>query len=122
MKKMTLTKLPHWTWNSSDDRDATWWMSLHQVQEHVKETGALPLFRSKLGSWLNYEKGKKVGNRTVEQKAALQDLLTTSKTWRSGKRTKYHTVEQKPVLKVLPASPELTKRKHKLSRDGELSP
>ena len=80
MKKMTLTKLPYWTWSSYDNRDATWWRSLHEVQEHVKETGTLPLIRSKLGSWLDYEKGKKAGHRTVEQKTALKDLLASSRT------------------------------------------
>ena len=78
MRKMTLSKLPYWTWSSSDDRTANWWRTLHHIQAHVKETGTLPPIRSKLGSWLDHEKGKKTGNRTVEQKIALQDLIASS--------------------------------------------
>ena len=91
---MTLSKLPYWTWSSiSDEAADNWWTTLHQVQAHFEETGSLPVIRSKLGSWLDHEKGKKAGSRTAEQKAALKNLL---------------------------ALPNQTKRKRALTSDTEL--
>ena len=122
MRKMTLSKLPHWTWSSSDGRMAAWWTNLHQVQAHVKEAGTLPLIRSKLGSWLDHEKSKKTGIRTVEQKAALRDLLASSKTLKPDKKSRKRTVKQKVALQDLLASSKTAKRKHELTSDTELLP